>query len=90
MRVGKAARETQEVTMLLRPSIVDIDFLRPPRSTSLSTPSINTGTGEGDKLAEVLAENKRLRTNLDRAIKINERMWNGVIDLKLAGDEQVG
>jgi len=83
MRIGRAARDVQEVTMLLRPNRTDkLDSLRPPRPKILS--GGNGRFESGDKLAELAAENKRLRAGVDRAVKINERMWNGIVDLQLS------
>jgi pre-rRNA-processing protein IPI3 len=83
MRVGKAARDVQEVTMLLRPRVspVALDSLRSQKATLLSVvPAANTDTG--DRLAELEAENKRLRAGLDKALQINEKMWSGIVDMK--------
>ena len=76
MRIGKSAEEVQEVTILL------------PRLEQL--PGVPVDAEFNDKLVELAAENKRLRAGLDRAVKINERMWNGIIDLKLAQPEGNG
>lgn len=84
MRVGKAARDVQEVTMLLRPRVspVALDSLRTPQAKPLSVvPTASTDTG--DRLAELEAENRRLRAGLDKALQINERMWSGIVDMKL-------
>jgi pre-rRNA-processing protein IPI3 len=83
MRVGKAARDVQEVTMLLRPRVspVALDSLRSQKATLLSVvPAADTDTG--DRLAELEAENKRLRAGLDKALQINEKMWSGIVYMK--------
>jgi pre-rRNA-processing protein IPI3 len=36
----------------------------------------------GDRLAELEAENRRLRAGLDKALQINEKMWSGIVDMK--------
>ncbi|WRT68936.1 uncharacterized protein IL334_005918 [Kwoniella shivajii] len=42
-----------------------------------------------DQLESLLNENKRLRTSLEKAGKINEKMWNGIVEMRLAnGDSQ--
>ena len=89
MRIGKSAEEVQEVTILLQSNpYVELDLLRPPRLEQL--PGVPVDAEFNDKLVELAAENKRLRAGLDRAVKINERMWNGIIDLKLAQPEGNG
>jgi pre-rRNA-processing protein IPI3 len=42
-----------------------------------------------DRLAELEAENKKLKANLERAVKINEKMWSGIVDAKLAEPERI-
>lgn len=89
MRVGKTAKDVQEVTMVLRPSSRNaLDALRPPRRVALSSNvAAVTGTGEESQIVELLAENKRLRATLDKAIKINDKMWNGIVDRHLVPQE---
>ncbi|RSH95363.1 Pre-rRNA-processing protein ipi3 [Saitozyma podzolica] len=84
MRVGKAARDVQEVTMLLRPRVspVALDSLRSRQAAPLSVVSA-ARTDTGDRLAELEAENRRLRAGLDKALQINEKMWSGIVDMKL-------
>jgi pre-rRNA-processing protein IPI3 len=41
-----------------------------------------------DRLVELMAENKKLRASLDKAVKINDKMWNGIVDLHLIPKEQ--
>ena len=89
MRIGKSVEDVQEVTILLRSNPhVELDTLRPLRPDQL--PGVPVDAESSDKLAELVAENKRLHASLDRAVKINERMWNGIIDLKLAQPEGNG
>ena len=83
MRMGKTARDVQEVTMILKPTAsTRLDALRPQRTSRLGTnaPALSS---TDEQLAEVMAENKKLRASLDRAIKINDKMWNGIVDLHL-------
>ncbi|WWC97842.1 hypothetical protein V866_004729 [Kwoniella sp. B9012] len=63
-----------------------LDDLRPQTKKSISGGQSN-GV-EQDQLEALLAENKRLRTSLDKATKINEKMWNGIVDMKLANGDQ--
>jgi pre-rRNA-processing protein IPI3 len=83
MKVGRAARDLHEPVILIRPNTLQdrIDALRPPVPQRPITTSRDTG--ETDKVSALEAENKRLRLNLDKAIKLNERMWSGVVDLHL-------
>ncbi|WVW79206.1 hypothetical protein I302_101172 [Kwoniella bestiolae CBS 10118] len=62
-----------------------LDELRPK-----SRKSIGGGQSgvEQDQMEGLLAENKRLRASLEKATKINERMWNGIVDMKLANGDQ--
>ena len=85
MRVGKTARYAQEVTMSLRPGPHDslLDALRPIRERSIIVAQGGAGERTAQQLADVIAENKRLRTSLERAVKINDQMWKGVVDLQL-------
>jgi hypothetical protein len=85
MKVGRAARDLHEPVMLIRPNMTlqRLDDLRPPKARSLAP--VTKDNGEGDKVAALEAENKRLRMHLDKAVKLNEQMWNGVVDLHLEG-----
>jgi pre-rRNA-processing protein IPI3 len=84
MRGTRSTRNAQEVTMLLRPRIsaTSVESLRPPKLIVVSSNSA-ASVDTGDQLAALEAENKRLRAGLDRAVKINDRMWNGIVDMKL-------
>ena len=76
-----------QVYMTLRPSAATptVNSIRPsPQTTFLS--SQPSGLGGGEQLAEAMAENKRLREDLDKAVKLNKRMWNGVVELELLKD----
>jgi len=89
MRMGKPARDVQEVTMMIRPgSTVSVDSLRPPRPKA-ALAAVAADAGTGDQLAEVMAENKRLRASLEKAVKINDKMWEGIVDLHLLPKNQV-
>lgn len=89
MRMGKPARDVQEVTMMIRPtSAVSVDSLRPARPKATHAAAV-ADTGAGDQLAEIMAENKRLRASLEKAVKINDKMWEGIVDLHLVPKDQV-
>jgi pre-rRNA-processing protein IPI3 len=82
--MGRTARDVQEVTMTLRPTPAStLDALRGPRSKQLASSSSSVALPGDDQLAELLADNKRLRSSLDRATKINDKMWNGIVDSHL-------
>jgi len=87
--MGRTAKDVQEVTMLLRPHPVSarVDGLRPTRQKLPVGVASAVSSGE-DQLAEVLAENKRLRASLDKAVKINDKMWTGIVDLHLLPKDQ--
>lgn len=88
MRAGRVAREVQECTIVLgKKSDQKVKALLPNNSNStLGSISHSTGGGESnsDRVAELEAENKRLKSNLDKAVKLNEKMWSGIVDLRLA------
>ena len=75
--------DVHEISAVLRPTSwtesLDVLRMKPPAKVSQG------GDGrDSEQLATVLEENKRLRTSLDRAIQINDKMWSGVVDLHLA------
>ena len=86
MRVGKTARDVQEITVSLRPTIQHdlLPSVRPKKAQVIGTVAGGAGARTNDHLADVIEENRRLRADLDRAIRINDKMWNGVVDLHLA------
>jgi pre-rRNA-processing protein IPI3 len=90
MRVGRAAKDAQEVSVLLRSGPADharVDRLRGSGSRTAPTETFRaTAPSRTDAEVDSAAlqhEVKRLRTALDRAVKLNEKMWNGVVDLKM-------
>ena len=91
MRVGRTAKDVQEVTMLLRPNplIASLDCLRPAEAPSFGTSAqpATSGTGTEEQIAQLMAENKRLKASLDRATKINDKMWSGIVDMHLVPSE---
>ncbi|OCF44890.1 pre-rRNA-processing protein IPI3 [Kwoniella heveanensis CBS 569] len=80
---ARSPQHTQEVTIRLQPSSMQarVDGLRPREKRSIGG---QKGGDEKAQLEALLAENKKLKTALDKAGKINERMWNGIVDLRLA------
>lgn len=84
-RGGRIAREVQEVSVVLVPTASTHRFeqLRPPRTQLVPAGGVEHDD-QADRVQELEAENKRLRANLDRAVRINEKMWSGVVELKLA------
>jgi pre-rRNA-processing protein IPI3 len=93
MRQGRVAREVQDCTLVLgQRGSSRLDELRPIATTRTTTSTSIGAAVDGtssERLAELEAENKKLKANLERAIKINEKMWNGVVDLKLADQERI-
>ncbi|WWC64154.1 uncharacterized protein I303_106762 [Kwoniella dejecticola CBS 10117] len=59
-----------------------LDDLRPKRAQSIGVGAQTQGV-EQAQLESLLEENKRLKSSLERASQINEKMWNGIIDMKL-------
>ncbi|WOO83475.1 Pre-rRNA-processing protein IPI3 [Vanrija pseudolonga] len=85
-RVNVSSKHAQTVGISLRPSIGSsrLDRLRraSPQAQLVSAQHV-TNQGE-DNSAALSQEVRELRAALDRAVKLNEKMWNGVVDLKLA------
>jgi pre-rRNA-processing protein IPI3 len=48
-----------------------------------ASPSAGVAETSSDKVAELEAENKKLKASLERAVKINEKMWKGIVDERL-------
>ncbi|WVQ81427.1 hypothetical protein IAT38_003551 [Cryptococcus sp. DSM 104549] len=86
----RAARESQETTLLLRPPPQAftslLNDLRPRPASSISSARGGAGGNDlGEKVEALESENKRLRVALERAGKVNERMWKGIVDMKVPG-----
>lgn len=85
MRVTKSARESQEVSILAQPEARErLSLLR--GAAGLERASAMATVGESvreDDTAALREEIRRLQGALDKAARINEKMWNGVVDLKL-------
>ncbi|TXT08745.1 hypothetical protein VHUM_02873 [Vanrija humicola] len=85
-RTSASTKHAQTVGISLRPSINSgrLDKLR------RATPQIHIASGRQemsngeDNSAALSQEVRELRSALDRAVKLNEKMWNGVVDLHLA------
>ena len=92
MRAGRVAREVQECTIVLgRRGDDRVRALLPSASQSSSgmgtiSYSSNNGESSSDRVAELEAENKKLKGNLEKAVKLNEKMWSGIVDMRL-GDQ---
>lgn len=88
MRAGRVAREVQECTIVLgRKNDQRVKALLPNVSNSTLGSISHTSSGgesSSDRVVELEAENKRLKSNLDKAVKLNEKMWSGIVDLRLA------
>lgn len=88
MQAGLPARGMREVTLALRPkgneSVLDGLRLQPKSSGPRFTGSAGSNTSS-TQIASLESENKRLKASLDRAIKVNEKMWAGVVNMKTDG-----
>lgn len=94
MRVGKAARDVQEVSVLLGPStdfsILDtlgFDSAAPTAAPVLSTiPSTSDTAADlatAARIEELERENKKLKVAFEKATRVNEKIWEGLVDLKM-------
>lgn len=84
MRASRTAQDSQEVSIILRPSKVSDRLLSLRGGVVASSPSARpVENGTQDDTAALHNEIKRLRTALDKAVKTNEKMWNGIVDLKM-------
>jgi len=89
MRAGRVAREVQECTLVLGQSGSSrLEALR-PRVKTVAVTTSGTVDSSSERLAELETENKKLKANLERAVKINEKMWKGIVDAKLADPERI-
>lgn len=83
MRVAKSARETQEVSVLVKPDARDrLSLFRRGAGTE-ELRATNGDVGTEEDTAALREEIRRLQGALDKAARINEKMWNGVVDMKL-------
>lgn len=82
MRASRTAQDSQEVNILLRPSRIGDRLLarRAPPSVRAAA-SDNSGSEDTAALHD---EIKRLKSSLETAVKTNEKMWNGIVDLKMS------
>lgn len=85
MRAAKSARETQEVSVLVKPDARDrLSLFRGGAGTEeLRAIKTNGDAGSEEDTAALREEIRRLQGALDKAARINEKMWNGVVDMKL-------
>lgn len=101
-KASRQTREAREVVMLAGPKRGDVDDLlsslgSPIIAASAAglglTSSVGAVVGSGNvdtasQIADLESENKRLKASLEKAIKDNEKMWNGVVQMKLAENGQ--
>jgi pre-rRNA-processing protein IPI3 len=85
VRAGRIAREVQDCTLVLgQKGSSRLDKLRPAHTTIVAAPAAGLAAEtSSDRVAELEAENKKLKANLERAVKINEKMWKGIVDERL-------
>lgn len=93
----RSPQESHEPTVLLRPSTSTStsypasllsDLRLPPRAplTKLGGRQqavVGDAGTTGEQMERLLAENKRLKAAFDRAEKMNEKLWDKVMDVKL-------
>ncbi|CAK9786838.1 WD40 repeat-like protein [Cutaneotrichosporon oleaginosum] len=86
MRTNRGAKDAQDAGVLLRPNnrtnllntVRAVPLQPPPHGSARSAPS-----GQQADVAALQDEIRRLKGALDKAVKINDRMWSGVVDLKM-------
>lgn len=82
MRVAKSARESQEVSVLAKPDVRGrLSLFR--GGAGVEQVRVHLDSASEDDTAALREEIRRLQGALDKAARINEKMWNGVVDLKL-------
>jgi pre-rRNA-processing protein IPI3 len=90
MRAGRVAREVQECILVLgQKGSSRLESLRPKARIFAAAATSDAVESSSERLAELEAENKKLKANLERAVKINEKMWNGIVDIKLGDQERI-
>ena len=80
---SKITRDNQEVTILLRPKNLEAIAALRPVDEDEPLPFGTATAGEADKIAALEEENKRLRASLEKAARINDKMWAGIVDMKM-------
>jgi pre-rRNA-processing protein IPI3 len=96
MRVGQRQRLDQEIGVLLGGKVDEevldgFDILESDLPASVGTahvPEVKDGDDDSTRLLELEAEVTRLRSQLDRAKQINDRIWSGVVDQAFAGKKK--
>lgn len=85
MRTSRGAKDGQEVGVLLRPNNRTqlLSSLRATPSRSSGDAVVKPTSSSDADVATLQDEIRRLKGALDKAVKINEKMWSGVVDLKL-------
>lgn len=83
---GRPPQESHEPTVLLRPPTSHaaslLSDLRPPPAPAVTRRQAMGDAGTtSDQVGQLLAENKRLKAAFERAEKINEKLWNKVMDV---------
>ena len=59
-----------------------------PARRGMEVAAASTGVDTASQMADLEAENKRLKASLEKAIKDNEKMWKGVVQMKLGENGQ--
>lgn len=92
MRAGAAARDMLEVGIVLRSkgSESALEKLRLQPKSQGGARAAESTTDTSTQIANLESENKKLKASLDRAMKVNEKMWAGVVNMKLDGGAEAG
>lgn len=88
-KASRQTRDAREVVMLSGAKSTAVDDLlasiAPPRKgTMVDVQVASGGVDTASQIAGLESENQRLKASLEKAIKDNEKMWNGVVQMKLA------
>ena len=92
MRAGAAARDMREVGIVLRSKGTEsaLEKLRLQPKSQGGARAAESTTDTSTQIANLESENKKLKASLDRAMKVNEKMWAGVVNMKLDGGAEAG
>lgn len=79
MRTGRIAREVQDCTLVLgQRGSSRLDRLRPLQSVVMAAPVMSVTEDSSVRVAELEAENKKLKASLQRAVKLNDKLFKGM------------
>ncbi|ODN91469.1 pre-rRNA-processing protein IPI3 [Cryptococcus wingfieldii CBS 7118] len=87
---GRAAKEAHDPVLLVRPPSSEMATLLGGLKPTEARQKIGGRAADGnmeEQMEELAKENQRLREAVDRASRINEKMWTGILDSKLGNQE---